>query len=183
MDVNYIANLVGPEFDKAWDEIWNTGLNDDEMGKALDAHADLIISAYNVFVEHLNKFCEMSDVPKDWFDYTDNSWTSLGIVDELSEFTDAVGRKLYKLVNINMEKENNPFYIEDEDVKSYANEYVPHSMRYFQKQHESFESWDSDEKYEFDIYIHQTTVMEDSYYGYMCLPLKDGRYWLVYYEC
>lgn len=29
----------------------------------------------------------------------------------------------------------------------------------------------------------QRCDFEDSYHGYMLFPMKDGKYWIVYYEC
>lgn len=57
------------------------------------------------------------------------------------------------------------------------------------------ESWDyivsgsgEDDNVEFQtavwtLYIHQHTEWEDSYYGFFALPMSDGRFWLLYYQC
>ena len=183
---NELKSFIAPGYEDDWDAMSDAGFDDDEIWRSLDEHMSFMVDVGVLFKEHAKKFFELSGIPEGWFDYDDNMLLSIGVVDGLSEFTDGAGRQLYRLGNIIMENENNPFYIENDRIRAFAQDYVPHSMKYFQKQHETFteyDEWDTDTKHEFDIYIQQTTVMEDSFNGYMCLPLKDGRYWLVYYEC
>ena len=42
---------------------------------------------------------------------------------------------------------------------------------------------DVDEDASFTYLVHQWCYFEDDYRGYVLLPLRDGRYWLIYYVC
>lgn len=170
---------MGFDFDNIMDDMEMM----DEVWKAYDEHATFMNEVFHMFGEHMDKFSELSGIPKCWFDYDDNTWISIGVGSNVTEHTDTYGRKYYTIDIISMDKDDNPFFIEDEKVRSFVENYVPADTKYFQKQHESCDDIENDVEHKFDIYIHQTQLFEDSYSGYMCLPMKDGRYWVVYYEC
>lgn len=46
-----------------------------------------------------------------------------------------------------------------------------------------FERQNDNSEYAFHCLVYQETMFEDCYHGYLLFPLKDGRYWMVGYEC
>lgn len=46
-----------------------------------------------------------------------------------------------------------------------------------------FERQDDNLENAFHCLVYQETLLEDYYYGYLLFPLKDGRYWMVGFEC
>lgn len=67
-------------------------------------------------------------------------------------------------------------------------------MRYalFEKQEESYDIYrpelDTEDEYgyetvRFNRYVVQRTTFENDYHGYIALPMNNGGFWLLYFEC
>lgn len=59
-----------------------------------------------------------------------------------------------------------------------AKEYPDLSRLLFSEQVE-----DVDDDSSFTYLVHQWCYFEDDYRGYLLMPLRDGRYWLIFYVC
>lgn len=140
---------------------------------------------------------------EEWIDYMSKAF------EEQAEYEEDI-RKEYKKA-LRFYKKNISFDIkklrrEDEDVClfhieedgfvkhiGYCNveEFILNGKAYYKLTREDLEKYNICGKFEKQSVLkcgyHELCLQwcdfEDSYHGYMLFPMKDGRYWIVYYEC
>lgn len=171
-----------------------------EMDEMWKAEAERSLRLNEMMTKHKKKFLELSDIPEEWLDeefcYSDDRVLSIGVVDTFekvlysNKMSDGTIRTQvrYKITDVNSiirKISDNPFVLDDEMVYNDTKDYIPNKYTEFVPQKEIYREWGTDDAIvkEFEIMIHQDCIYEDSYSGWLGLPMKDGKYWLVYYEC
>lgn len=171
------------EVNEYTEEEWNDYYESEEW----KSYLDWINKLKSKTLKDYREFRRYSDMP---YRHIKEELSCMDEITSIGFISGFVPTKRYKKEVFQIKDEDSVRLLEElGDLQN--NEWFQHA--YFDKQWNAFdlpipngyneEEWDT-QTYEWDEFIAQRSdYWGDSYYGYMAIPMKDGRYWLLYYKC
>ncbi len=146
---------------------------EDQERALLEEFAEMEKAEREKFEKALEYFRE-NGIYKGEFETSVKEWLLSDMDNQHVGYVDAIHIPEEKNTGFRWSPTERFFRLSDESAK----EYPKLSKMLFSEQVE-----DVDDDTSFTYLVHQWCYFEDDYRGYLLLPLKDGRFWLIFYVC